>query len=410
MRISGWLALSSIFIISSTYAQVFRTLPKGVRLFEYRNVNTTEIDATYNQTQTARPLAYNVNADDQSLEDISETIKLYFQELRAISPGAYESMTFGEFKLSATAQVQVHGFGGGYGVTDRLTVFGILPYYNAQVKMKYKQLKAGNTQQVADQVQQSGQGDIDSTLANITGALPDANGNLLQSVVVNTFKYEEIGDWQGAGYGDLEMGAIYRLVDKGTWGIATTAGFKAPTGRVDDPDILQDFGFGDGQWDIFAEGAFGYVLNDNWMFGVTSRLTYQAPDNNRTLRVPGSREVPLSDRKDEFYVKLGDRMDNTLSATYSLNDWFSLTGAYEFNYQAASVFDSENEEANGWLARDTATQEQTARLTATVSSIQPFLKKKFILPASLYLNMQKTVTGQNIPEVTRVEVGFRMLF
>lgn len=410
MRISGWLALSSLFVISSAYAQVFRTLPKGVRLFEYRNVNTTEVDATYNQTQSARPLAYNVNADAKSLEDVSEAIKIYFQELQTISPEAYESMTFGKFKLSATAQVQVHGFGGAYGVTDRLTVFGILPYYNAQVKMKYQQIQAGNTQQVADQVQQSGQGDIDSTLANITGALPDANGNLLQSVVVNTFQYQELGDWQGAGYGDLEMGAIYRLVDKGTWGIATTAGFKAPTGRVDDPDLLQDFGFGDGQWDVFGEGAYGYVFNDNWMIGVTSRYTYQAPDSSRTLRVPMSRDVPLSDKKDEFYVKLGDRLDNTFSATYTFNDWFSVTGAYELNYQAASEFDSEYSDANGWLARDTASQEQVARLTATMSSIQPFLKKKFILPASIYMNAQRTVTGKNVPEITRLEVGFRMLF
>src|SRR5690606_15933649 len=99
------------------------------------------------------------------------------------------------------------------------------------------------------QVQESGQGDIDSTLANITGAIPGATGSLMQSVVVNTFKYDEVGSWQGSGYGDLEMGAMYRLVDKGTWGMAVTSGFVAPTGRQDDPDILQDIGFGDGQWD-----------------------------------------------------------------------------------------------------------------------------------------------------------------
>jgi hypothetical protein len=409
MRLIGWLIFSSAVMISSSYAQVWRTLPKGVRLFEYRNVNTSKIDATYNQSQAVTPLSYDINANAKTLESVGSAAALYFEQLRSINPQAYDQLTFGEFNLSAEAQVQVNGFGGGFGINDKMTVYGIVPYYTATVSMKYQQKQGSNAQQVSDQVQQSGQGDIDSTLSNITGALPGATGNLLQSVVVNTFKYDEIGTWQGQGYGDIELGTVYRLVDEGTWGVAITSGVVAPTGREDDPNLLQDIGFGDGQWDGFVEGATGYVMNDHVMFGTTLRYTYQAP-STKTLRVPTSRDFQLSDQSGRFDVKYGDKINYSFETRFTFNDWISIAPAYILNYQSSSQYDSSFKDANSYLAYNSDRLEHVARMTATLSSIQPFLKKKFLLPASLYVNVQQTVAGRNVPKVGRFEVGLRMLF
>ncbi len=403
------LAWLSCFVLSSAYAQVHRTLPKGVRLVAYRNVNTTKIDATYNQSQAVSPLAFDVNANAQTLEAVGSAAQIYFEQLRAISPEAYNQMTFGEFRLSAEAQVQVHGFGGGYGINDRLTVYGILPYYQARVNMKYRQVRGNNINDVADQVQQSGMGDIDGAIANITGALPGATGNLLQSVVVNTFKYQELGNWEGAGYGDLELGAMYRLVDRGYWGLALTPGIVAPTGRQDDPDLLQDIAFGDGQWDAFVETAIGFMASDRWSFGTTVRYTYQAP-GDKTLRIPSDRDFTLSDRKGRFTVKYGDRIDTVLLATYNFNDWLALTPAYELNYQAASQYDSSYGAANDYLTYNSDRLGHVARLTGTISSIQPYLKKQFALPATINVNLQQTIAGKNVPKMGRFEVELRMLF
>jgi hypothetical protein len=227
--------------------------------------------------------------------------------------------------------------------------------------------------------------------------------------VVNTFKYDEIGTWQGQGYGDIELGTVYRLVDEGTWGVAITSGVVAPTGRQDDPDLLQDIGFGDGQWDGFAEGATGYVMNDHVMFGTTLRYTYQAA-TTKTLRVPISRDFQLSDQSGRFDVKYGDKINYSFETRFTFNDWFSITQAYILNYQSSSEYDSSYKDANGYLAYNSDRLEHVARMTATVSSIQPFLKKQFLLPASLYVNVQQTVAGRNVPKVGRFEVGLRMLF
>ena len=409
MRLNALYVAGAFLVISNSYAQVYRTLPKGVRMVAYRNVNTTKIDATYNQSQAAAPIAYDMNANGASLKDSNQATRMYFEQLRAINPQAADDLSLGEFQVSAEAQMTVHGFGAGYGINEKLTFYGILPYYNARVDMKYKQISGSNAQQVSDQVQASGQGDVDSAIANITASLPSVTGELVQSVVVNTFKYDEVGSWQGAGYGDAELGAMWRVVDRGTWGFALTGGVVAPTGKVDDPDLLQDIAFGDGQWDAFIESAQGFSVSDSLSFGSTVRYTYQAA-GEKELRVPTSRDFTLSAQKGDFTVKYGDRVDAVLMSTYAFNDWFSVTPAYEFNYQMSSVYESPYKEANEYLAYNSDRIGHVARLTSSISSVQPFLKKKFVLPAVINVVVQQTVGGKNIPKMGRFEVELRMLF
>lgn len=402
----------SIFVLLGSFiaeAQVHKTLPKGVRLLAYRNVTTNNIKATYNQTQAETPLSYDINADSKSLREVSAEIEAYFDYIKAQNPTAYNQFTLGEFNLSAQARLNVQGIGTGYGITDRLTVYGILPYYKAEVQMKYKQLKTTNNKKIADDLYNTAGNDVDATIANLTGSNIDVNGNLLQSIVVNTFNYEEVGSWQGQGYGDMEFGAMYNLIDRTLWGMSATFGIVAPTGRVDDPDILQDIGFGDGQWDLFSEVAAGFSATNRLTLGSTLRYTYQMP-GDRKFRIPYSRDFMLSSDTGNFNVKFGDKIDATFLGSYQFNDWFSLSPAFDIQYQGKSKFDSVYGSADDYLAQNSDRMAHIGRLTASVSSIQPFLKKQFLLPASVNIIVQQTLAGKNVPKVGRFEVEFRLLF
>lgn len=393
-------------MVSSTYAQVHKTLPKGVRLFAYRNVKTSPIDAEYNQSQSLNPLSYDVKANAQTLSGLSTTVQAAFDEIRSESQAAYDKLTFGDFNLSAQAQVQVHGFGGGFGITDRLTVYGILPFYDARVNMQYRQTRNSNAQEVADEFNN---GDINGAISSIVGAIPSVNGNLIQSIVVNTLGYKPIGNWHGRGYGDFELGAMYVLHDSTRWGLATTNGIMAPTGRQSDPDLLQDIAFGDGQWDIFTEFALAYMPSDSWRFGTTWRYTYQAP-SEKTLRIPFDEDVPLGDTKGRFDVKFGDRVDATISATHIFNDWLSFSPLYELAYQMPSKYESKYSDANRILAANSDRIAHNVRLSGSFSTVTPYTKKKFLLPAVITMNVQQTVAGKNVPKMTRYEIEFRMYF
>ena len=79
-------------------------------------------------------------------------------------------------------------------------------------------------------------------------------------------------------------------------------------------------------------------------------------------------------------------------------------------YEMEAEYDSKYGVANDYLAYNTDKVEHQVQLTTTLSSITPFLKKEFLLPAQVNINLVKTLAGRNIPNMDRFEVEFRMLF
>ena len=79
-------------------------------------------------------------------------------------------------------------------------------------------------------------------------------------------------------------------------------------------------------------------------------------------------------------------------------------------YQAESQYESKYVKADQWLSENSDKMEHQVQLTTSISTIQPFLKKKFLLPAQINMNVVQTVGGKNVPKVGRFEVELRMLF
>jgi hypothetical protein len=390
---------------TATYAQVWKTLPKGVRIVGYRNVTTSKISSNFNRTGAESALGSSFRVDAKTFNAMTGNIIVPGSN---VDQNAYNNLVVGEYKVDAQAQFNVHGTGFRYGLTDKVMFYGEVAYYNAQVKANIKRT-AGNTyEETARMLEQNG-GTQNTIIAENLRQMVDANEKTIQSVITNFYGYKPIGDWYGSGYGDMETGLMAKVVDKGTWGLMLYPGVVLPTGRQDDPDILQDVGFGDGQFDLFGEMATGYVVNDKLSFGTIFRYTYQAP-TSKELRIPEKRDFMLSSQKGKFDVKYGDRINWSMNSTLFFNDWISFTPVYRMMYQTASQYDSKYGAANKYLAYNSDKVEHQAQLTTSLSSIQPFLKKEFLLPAQININLVKTISGKNVPNVSRFEVEFRMLF
>jgi hypothetical protein len=403
--------LTSIFLvissISSAYANYYKTLPKGVRLMAYRHVQTSTVKSSYNHTNKETPFSYEFKASGELLEELDE-LKPVMEAMKALSPEAYDQFSLGTYKIEADARVNVNALGVGYGITNKLTGYVGIPYYNAHVDVRYKRVKGNNYSQVADTLANTGNTTAQS-FGDAVENMVDVNENVIQSAAINTLGYEEVGQWDGEGLGDTELGFLYNLTDDGRKGTAVTFGLVAPTGYVEDPDIIQDVGFGDGQWDGFLEYGGGINVTNSLAFNSFFRYTYQFA-SEKTLRVPYDQDVQLSDKKGDFYEKRGNKFDYVFESTYSFNDWVSITPGYEFNYQEKSEYISPYVDANEFLAANTEKLSHSLRLAGTVSSIQPFLKKNFILPATINLKYQHMMFGKNTPKVDRIELELRMLF
>jgi hypothetical protein len=403
-----WLLGIAFFgVMGSAYAQTWAQLPKGVRCLGYRNVTTTPIKSNFNQFRSETSLSTNFRLDAVTLNQMAGNILVPGQD---VDPTAYNELLVGEYGVDAQAKANVHGFGLAYGLTDKIMLYGEIAFYNANVNARIKRTKGNNYKQIENYLRtKSNLSYQDKAYAELLARMIDVTENNIQSAIVNEFNYKPIGTWQGAGYGDMETGVMIKAIDKGTWGLQLYPGVVLPTGTQDDPNILQDIGFGDGQVDVFGELGTGYIVNDSLSFGTRFRYTYQAP-TTKELRVPTSRDFPLSKDSGNFNVKYGDKFNFMVNSTYAFNDWFSLTPVYRYMYQMKSQYDSHFGAANDYLSYNSDKQEHQVQLTASVSSIQPFLKKKFLLPAQFNINVVQTVGGKNVPKVGRFEVELRLIF
>ncbi len=396
------------------FAQYHKTLPKGVRVGVYKNVQA-EVNSSFNQANSEAPISYKIKGDSEFLDSLDdETIQSALDILRDY-PDAYSKLNLGTYKVEGKANINVDGYGLAYGITNKLTVYTAVPVYKANVKLKYKRSEQNSYGDVSD-ILQNNTGDdfaqaIGTFLDQYSGQL-DVNSNFLQNLVTNGFGYEEVGDWQGEGLGDIELGMMYNFLTRRNYGLKATFGTIAPTGRVDDPDVIQDIGFGDGQWDLFAEVGGSYLLTNRITLSSYFRYTYQFA-SDKTLRVPYGKDVNLGDESTNYNEKLGNKALINFSASYALNDWASISSSYEYENIGKAKYTADNSEyaySESYLAANSNSTSHNLRVAAELSSVTLYTQKKFILPGSIGFAYQRMLYGTNTEKVDRYELEFRMFF
>lgn len=396
--------------LQNVQAAYYDTLPKGVRLLAFRQVQTSDIKNEFSENGEKESLSFNQSLSSEELSQI-EGADIYFDELKKLSPTAYEMFRVGRYDIDAHAEVEVQGFGVAYGVTERLTAYVSVPYYRADVIMNVQRTESNNYQEVAQELNQSGQeSDTSYFLNQLTSQLPDADGQLLQTVLVRNYNYEPIGSWNAQGLGDIELTGLYRLTDWQYSGLATSFGVTLPTGREDDPDILQDIAFGDGQTDLFVEFGGGVTLLDTKLdLDASLRYTHQF-SSTKTLRIPENSDMQFSSKKGEFKEKLGSMLSSNLVASYKTKPWLELQAGHEFLFEGAPEYNSPYQEANKILALNGGENYHIIKTGAKLTTIDLYQKGEFAVPMSVQLMARRTVAGQNTPEVTRLDLEFRLFF
>ncbi|WP_372653872.1 hypothetical protein [Halobacteriovorax sp.] len=405
------LALLCSISILDTRAASYDTLPKGVRIGGYRHVLTDGISSDYGSSSTESKYALKESLDAKNLESINDATKEYFKQLKDINPSAYDSFTFGEYSADAQGNVSVNGFGLGWGITNKLTAYFSIPIYSANVKLNINRTKTNNHSDTLNQIDKNENLTAEQkVIRDITAQLPDAKEELLQSIIVNYYQYNPIGNWEAQGLGDIEVGTIYKLTESSNYGLAVAGGIVLPTGRDDDPDTLQDISFGDGQTDLFAEIFTGKSFFKKKLdLDLNLRLTYQMSATKR-LRVPESYEFPLSKDSDEFKEKLGNKVNLSFGPTYHFTHWASLAATYGLEMQSASKYESKNTEANDILAHNSSSESHSVRLAASFSTVSLYQMKKFVMPLNVSLRAQTKIAGRNTPKHSQYELDFKFFF
>lgn len=386
-----FIALTFIFLAPKVMAAYYTTLPKGVRNVTYRYVQTNDITGSYNTAGNYE--GYNVNAKITAdvIKGIDTSVDTY---LNGLSQSDYDSFSFGTFEGAATSEVKVHAFGGGYGITDNITVYGFIPFYDAVVDLNLARTEKGRN-------------NVGSSIS--LENLPDIDVRIVQNLFVNYFNYQPLGKWEATGWGDLELGAMWSFYKQKNHGSMMILGVVAPTGREDNPDILQDINFGDGQWDLFYEVGGGYRPYSLMSLDAFLRYTYQFP-YRRTIRLPDSEEFPITSRKGEAKIDLGDKILVNSQANFHLSDEWTTSLIYLYEFKGKDEYQSAHAEADAILEKETKIKSHTLRFNVNFSTVSLFKKKKFIAPIDVNIAIQSIVGGTNTPKYERVDLELRLFF
>ena len=355
----------------------YSTLPKHVNTLVFKQVMASRIESQYDSKGKVDTLDLKEEFTSSRLEDVSNVIKSYFEQLRAISPQAYSDFSLGEFSADVSADVSAQGLGYGFGITDRLTVYASVPIYHIVTGIEFKQTKPSNMSGVKEAIKNAPTDTaIGKFVKDLTMQLPSTNAELLQSMVVNYYGYKPVGKWEKDALGDAEIGFIYRLTDFTDKGIALSAGAVLPTGEADDPDSLQDVSTGDGQYDAFLEAAAGVSFIDNmFQIDIKGRYTYQFSSEKEVRWIEDS-NLPLATGKRSVNEKLGNKIDTTLTLTYNPTYWMNLNSSLILgNTESTTYANVADAKIRRALETDTDSSSRWVRIGVGFSTIEAFQRK-----------------------------------
>ena len=390
------------------FSQYYKTLPKGVGMFSFNNYRS-EISSSYNKSQSETPYAVKIEATVENLSLIDNSVVQEALDLFKPYPEAYEKLSLGTHYIDGEAEVNVDVYAMAYGISDKVTAYIGIPLYDAKVKVHYERTDSSSNKEVAEALQKQYGDDWAQTLGNIVDKMFDVDGSIIQSALVNSLGYDELGTWSAKGPGDVELGIMYNFIKDKKYGLKTTIGAVAPTGYVDDPDLIQDIGFGDGQWDAFLEFGGGYRISSILSFNAWGRYTHQFA-NEKTLRVPYSKDIPLSNEKKKFREKLGNKILINVNAVIEFTDWFKITPGYSIEHIEKAEYFSNNQQANDSLAKDTESYSQSYQISAQLTSVSSYLKQEFLIPAELGYTYKSMVEGKNTAKVELHGMELRLFF
>lgn len=404
-------ALPILLFSMVSHAASYDTLPVGINTFVFKQVMTNKIESKYDANNSNKTLLINENFTTSKLSGISDAINTYFEELKKLSPSAYESFSYGTFEARAWAQVNAQGIGFGRGITDHLTVYGSLPFYHLKSTVNFYQKSGSNLSQIKSSVITTTPNTALGTfIKQLTLQLPDSNESLLQSVIVNYYHYKPLGTWEKDAIGDAEIGAIYRLTDNPDYGTAITLGTVLPTGSPDDPNNIQDISSGDGQADVFIESNSGInFLDGKLKFDLTGRFTYQIAAN-KEVRLYDDPDVPLSDKTGILSEKLGNKLDLTIASTYSPNIYLNFVGGLIFSETGKSNYSIEDQKIKNALESGTNTTAKWAKVGLNINTIEMYKRKIFEIPFEVGLSAQKLLNAQNTANYTRFDLDLKFYF
>lgn len=302
-----------------------------------------------------------------------------------------------------------------YGVSDRLTVGIVVPYYVQKTKVGTEvdtsAATVGKNPAINSLVPLIVPGTTPLTaedVKSLLGAGLDINGDGV--IDLPGYGYEPFETWSGNDIGDIEVGFKYQYHKAESWRCAFTGGVRLPTGKVDDPDNLVDSEFGRGASALLFQAQNDYAGFKNLALNFTLRYDLVLPDH-QTLRVPESVDLPITANKENVSRNIGDKVQVEVSGKYEITPGWKISLLYNFWSKTKDQVDGDLGFAYESLEDETDTTSHVYIVGLSYSTLPLFTENKFPLPLTVSLAWRDRFAGSNNAlDASYLQLGLEVFF
>lgn len=382
-------------------------LPKGRVRFNIDSRFYLPIDKRLNPDGNTEDVATDFNGplDSNVFTDL-RGLELFF----GLPEG---SANLGDTVVSFKYDLTIVRFSAQYGLTKRLTLGILIPYWWMKNKVDARLDTTAATVGINSTIGSLAplpapgvEGPVPGIPFGITEFLTkediqqilgdglDINGNGTIDPDEVGFGFKRFETWSGNGIGDIEAGFRYQYLKTEDWQLAFTGGMRFPTGRVDDPDNLVDYPFGSGAFALLFRLDNDFKGIKNLVLSGTFSYDLVLPDK-QTLRVPENVNEPITRVKTKVNRDLGDVFKFEISALYTILKGLSLYGYYEYGFALKDRVSGDGNFAFESLEDETDWTSHIVKAGVSYSTLPLFLQKQFPLPLSVGVFYRNRFAGTN---------------
>ena len=376
-----------------SYADNAEVLPKGVSRAGVNGKFYFPVDERYDPDGHDEDIAEDFNAvlNSSVFPDL---------ELVEIAFGMPEgSANIGRSEVSFEYDFTLAEFTYQYGITDRLTVGIMIPYWDVSndvdANLNTSNATVGKSVMLNTLAPIGFMDTVPLTTKdaqNLIGKGLDINGD--GTIDIKGFGYDPIERWSDSGISDIEAGLRYQYLKTANWRLAFSGGVRFPTGETEDPDNLVDYGFGSGAYALLFRFQNDYTGVENLLLNATFRYDLYLPDKE-TKRVSDDVNKPLTANKERVDRDLGDVIELEGSASYQFIEGFNISLLYKYGFGFKDRISGDKGYAYESLEDETDYTEQVGIVRLSYSTISLFKAKKFPIPLTASISYRNRFAGSN---------------
>lgn len=349
--------------------------------------------------------AYSVSLTPAFMSMLKPQAGALVKAMNNAQPGLADNMAVAEIGSNIDSSVIANVVAAEYGLTDRLSVGLIVPVVYGSVDVQTTSTPSPEFEGFVQALPSAHP--LKPALQQLKSQASLAAIN--QSLRSDLGYSAGLDSWSGLGLGDIEFGAKYKYVDLHPIRMTVKGGVRAPTGRTDDPDVLFDLGFGDGQWDLGFYHYVDYSPLSKLYLTLETGYTVQLPDT-RSFRVPVVDGIEISPVKTRLDRDLGDIMEVGLEANYGITRLLTFSPKYRYRHKFKDDYGGPQGLSMNLIEADTQETLHEGTFTLGYSSLPLVRAGQAKVPVDVSVFYKQRFAAENMSDARTGGVQFKTYF